>query len=330
MRLLLKVLVTLVLVFFLIFKINWQEIFTVIKTLSWWIIPVAILMQLLIFYIGNIRWYQILKIHSIKIAPLKLYKYYLIGTFFNNFLPTTVGGDVYRAYFIYKNNSGLVPSLMPIIFERFIGLICLVGIGTIALLFYNDKTNLILVLSYSLIAIFSATLFGLFIIFNLTTYAFIKRIIKKFGSHKLLNKIFIFIETFHEYTINLKLIFKLVVLTLILQLIAISIFALLGYGVGSELNIIKYLQIVPVVLTISSLPISIGGLGIRELTAITLLVHAGMLETHAAAISIVFLFVLIISSSVGLFFFLHLNENNVIKNAKTLKNELDNKMEDYN
>ena len=125
------------------------------------------------------------------------------------------------------------------------------------------------------------------------------------------------------------MIFKLVVLTLILQLIAISIFALLGYGVGSELNIIKYLQIVPVVLTISSLPISIGGLGIRELTAITLLVHAGMLETHAAAISIVFLFVLIISSSVGLFFFLHLNENNVIKNAKKLKNELDNKMEDY-
>ena len=66
---------------------------------------------------------------------------------------------------IYKNNSGLVPSLMPIIFERFIGLICLVGIGTIALLFYNDKTNLI----FSFVILFNSNFLSDFIwfIYNL-------------------------------------------------------------------------------------------------------------------------------------------------------------------
>ena len=133
-----------------------------------------------------------------------------------------------------------------------------------------------------------------------------------------------FVEIFHQYVKNIKLIIKLIILSVLIHLVVISLFFLLGYGIGSDFIFLKYLQTIPIVFMIAALPITIGGLGVREITTISILIYVGMSNVHAAAISVLFLVTLIGSSSIGLFFFLRLNESGILKNEKTIKNALDN------
>jgi uncharacterized protein (TIRG00374 family) len=324
MKLLFKVFVTLILVIILLFNINWKDISVVIKQVAWWIIPLSILMQLLVFYIATLRWSQLLKIHDINLKSFNLYRYYLIGSFFNNFLPTSFGGDIYRIYFIYKNKYGLSPSIMPIIFERLMGAFCLAGISSIALLTYNNKTDLVLAALYSIAGFFSILLLVFLLFYNGTTYLYIKNNLKKYENNKFVHKIILFVEIFHQYVKNIKLIIKLIILSVLIHLVVISLFFLLGYGIGSDFIFLKYLQTIPIVFMIAALPITIGGLGVREITTISILIYVGMSNVHAAAISVLFLVTLIGSSSIGLFFFLRLNESGILKNEKTIKNALDN------
>jgi len=86
--------------------------------------------------------------------------------------------------------------------------------------------------------------------------------------------------------------------------VEIFLFWMLGRGVGAELGILNYLVIVPLIFVASSLPITIGGLGVRETAAIALFGLYGMAESHAATVMVLFLAVIIVGSLPGLYFFL--------------------------
>ena len=60
----------------------------------------------------------------------------------------------------------------------------------------------------------------------------------------------------------------------------------------------------PLILVAAGLPISIGGLGVREAIAISLFAAAGMRQADAAAVAILFIPVLLLSSAPGIFFFI--------------------------
>ena len=55
---------------------------------------------------------------------------------------------------------------------------------------------------------------------------------------------------------------------------------------------------------IASLPISIGGMGVRELAAVALFIRFGISETDAAAVALFFIPVVILASLLGLYFYL--------------------------
>ena len=78
----------------------------------------------------------------------------------------------------------------------------------------------------------------------------------------------------------------------------------LGQGVGSDLSAGSYLLTVPLILVSAGIPISIGGLGIREATGITLFTAIGMPPADAAAVALLFVPTLLLSSLPGLFFFM--------------------------
>jgi len=61
-----------------------------------------------------------------------------------------------------------------------------------------------------------------------------------------------------------------------------------------------------VVLVAASIPVTVGGLGVREAAAITLFVSAGMSQENAAAVSLLFIPVLLLSGLPGLWFFLRM------------------------
>ena len=94
-------------------RINW-----VYFILSFVLIPVMLL-------VSSLKWKMILDLHEVKIPFHRLVRLYLIGYFFSNLLPSTVGGDVVRSYYSGKIINNQSFSAIAIFIERFSGIFIL-------------------------------------------------------------------------------------------------------------------------------------------------------------------------------------------------------------
>src|SRR5207245_470762 len=60
---------------------------------------------------------------------------YFIGTYFNLFLPTSVGGDVLRAWYVDRGSGRKVDALLSVFVDRLNGFLVLLGIAGVAAFF---------------------------------------------------------------------------------------------------------------------------------------------------------------------------------------------------
>src|SRR5680860_141873 len=75
-------------------------------------------------WITAFRWQTLLKTQKIRLSILSLSSSTLVGQFFNNFLPTSIGGDVYRAYDVTrKSGFPMSSSVSILVVERLSGII---------------------------------------------------------------------------------------------------------------------------------------------------------------------------------------------------------------
>ncbi|MFC1665204.1 lysylphosphatidylglycerol synthase domain-containing protein, partial [Pseudomonadota bacterium] len=87
------------------------------------------------------------------------------------------------------------------------------------------------------------------------------------------------------------------------------VFYLFGVGVGVEMSFVTYVLVVPMIYVAASLPLSIGGLGVREAAAVTLFMAVGMSEGDAGAVSFLYIPILLLASLPGLAYFMLLKNN---------------------
>jgi uncharacterized protein (TIRG00374 family) len=95
---------------------------------------------------------------------------------------------------------------------------------------------------------------------------------------------------------------KTIFLSMISQLLIVVTYYLIGASLQIEVLLLEYVLIVPVVALFSSLPITVGGLGVREGVLVYLLSSIGVSTTNAVSISLVYLTLLnLITLPGGLF-----------------------------
>ena len=72
---------------------------------------------------SSLRWQILLRAQDIHQPIRKLFAYYMVGHFFNMFLPTKVGGDVVRIYDTSKDHGSTAQPLAVILVERVSGML---------------------------------------------------------------------------------------------------------------------------------------------------------------------------------------------------------------
>ncbi len=153
-------------------------------------LPIILLLWLFGVLISALKWYVILLDYRIGGSFLYCFKLYLIGSFFNNFLPTTIGGDSYKVVALSRkeeNKGKLKEIILATFLERIIGFIVLAVFAAIFLGYYYRVFLVnIKLLNYLIIII------GLFIIMlilfilrnkiisNLSRVPKLKNILEKF------------------------------------------------------------------------------------------------------------------------------------------------------
>ncbi|MEL6824271.1 MAG: lysylphosphatidylglycerol synthase transmembrane domain-containing protein [Calditrichota bacterium] len=98
-----------------------------------WLALALLVFSCSVFLIAR-RWHVLLGGVGIQVPYGSLLRYYLIGYFFNNFLPTTIGGDVSRAYNLAQHTDKKADSIASVLMERILGLLATLSLAAIALI----------------------------------------------------------------------------------------------------------------------------------------------------------------------------------------------------
>ncbi len=250
---------------------------------------VALLMANLV---GTLRWHLILSAETPSPGPAVLLKIVLVGLFFNQVLPTGVGGDAVRVWRCCKLGIGLGAALRSILLDRACGYLVLIVAYAASLpsLLHiltdrRQKALVVVMLGAGLLG-----LVALFVLDRLPQPLLRLRLIAPLaelsrGSRRLFTK-----------PARCAVVLGLSALTIGLTILA---FKLVADGIGSRLSFGSWLAIVPPVTLLQLLPISLAGWGVREVALVVVLASFGVLPEAALATSILLGLCLIIISLPG-------------------------------
>ena len=280
---------------FLLFFIYYQyghSIYKIIYLVDYKYIILIIFISILQYIFSAIRWMYISKHTDLKLEFFYSLKFYYIASFFNNILPGGIVGDIYRIYQTSVNKkeiSKMGKSLQSVIYERLSGQIMLLLVFLVSLTFYflvNAK--------YAAFLILFVLCFTIFFIGKIFFQYSIKKFIITESIRKNLNLLF-----------SGKIFWRHLFYSFLVVSSYILIYIISALSLNLEIDYLAFLVFSPIILFSMTLPISIGGWGIRELTALLISFLLGLSASASISVSIIYGVLNLLCSFPGLLFFLY-------------------------
>jgi len=292
---------------FLIFKnTDWNAFAATLKTVDRKLVAGAFLLMLVCVPFSAYKWQQILKIHNQKFSLNLLTRWYFIAMFFNNFLPTGIGGDGYRIWKAIDKKCPKGLSILAVLSERLSGIIILLGLGYFASIiswFVNGSSfsrSIAFVGTAGILVAFITGLFGFSLRYRINFKEFGRRI-----QSRLPEKLFTFLNHGSDYGRQLKLsIWSLIVLSLLFHIISTMWMLLLIQSVGGSIEVWNLVLVAAVIAVITVIPISINGIGVVDASFIWLVGKYGVPFEAALSYMLLFRFLLIPISVCGAILYL--------------------------
>lgn len=224
----------------------------------------AIGIQLLGKLIWSVRWSALLHAFGQQVPLWRLMRAIYIGQFFNNFLPTSIGGDLYRGYWILDRSEEYQRSMFIIFLERFIGMVTMgyIALPALALLLLMSGQRVegeILAIALLLIALCASVAALHPSIFRIVDRTLNRLSISWFASTRM--KILQALVSLQQAGKDGIWIYAS---SIAVQFVGIGFYFALGNAIGLELVPWHYLVLVPLVTAATMLPISVNGMGVRE------------------------------------------------------------------
>ncbi len=267
----LKIIISAILVYFIFTKIDSKEIGDVLKDAKPIFVVLAILLFIISKIIASVRlnlYFQQLKINISEKSNLKLY---LLGMFYNLFLPGGIGGDAYKGFVIKKKfNIATKKVVSVLVLDRLSGLL-LLFIYTCFLALFIPIDWLQNFKSIFILGIFLSTI----------TFWFLT---KKFFSY------------------TLPIFWTSFIFSALVQIAQLASILFLLKALGVNTDTIGYLLIFLISSIVSVIPLTIGGIGSREVTFFYGATLLQLNETVSISVSMLFFLVTAFVSLFGIFY----------------------------
>ncbi|NET72040.1 MAG: flippase-like domain-containing protein [Sphaerospermopsis sp. SIO1G2] len=301
--------------------VDFQKIYQQLQNLSGTFIIFALIYYAFCQLLSCVRWQLILKAYGHQTSIKVLLSSYFAGMFLNTFLPSSVGGDMYRVYVATRTNQNMEASFASVFIERITGIFALLGIAFFSLpaaVQWMKNWNIIWLLLGCTALLSVAVLLTI----SPRVLMLIKPWLIQLKADNFVDKftrIQIILRNFVHYRKYLAI---SLFLSFLLQLMIIYYY----YLVSQQLNIpILYWQLlvfVPIVVVVTLLPISLGGLGIKEGVLAYLFIQINLSVEQAVLLSLTVMTLGIILSLPGGVILLFDSVNN-LRDAVNIKKKLE-------
>jgi glycosyltransferase 2 family protein len=242
--------------------ISWADLLLDLSRAS----PVFVALSCLLYYAGIVlscyKWRSTLGIEEVSMPLPRLARWYLIGAFANNFLPTDIGGDLGRGFYASRYTGKPLAITRSILLERLTGLAAMLALAWVGLVVVAGQ------LAIGLIAAAASVLAGLI------GWKLIAKIERRLPERP--QELFKAAGTiWKQYRRRPRQIGLILALSLLFQLMA-------GFGtwinllaVGVRLPLLAVLLVAAMAGVLGILPISVNGWGVKESLYIALLAPIG-------------------------------------------------------
>ena len=245
------------------------------------------------------RWGIVLRWRGIKVSGTYLLFSYFVGMFFNNFLPSGMGGDVVRAYESARDTGHGNASVTAVILERGSGMIALFGAGSLLALPQRDLPIGVALLVYGL---FIGSLVAVFLLWQNFTGCILYAIGARLGTGRIGRiwaKLVGVYEDFRGYRTQRHLLIDVMLQSMVtLTLTIASLYALLA-SLGVTVQVGGFAAVIAIATAIDVVPISLNGLGVREGVYVFFLGLLGIPGAIAAAFAILVRLIVLVQALIG-------------------------------
>src|SRR5881275_93218 len=269
-------------------------------------VGMGILAYVVVEIAAAFRWRVLLKVQKIHLTLPRLTGLFFIGMFYNQFLPGGTGGDIIKSYYLLKETPDKkAGALLAVVFDRFIGLVALVAVtATLIALRYDflaqkPQTRNLLWLLLILLGTSVSFLVATFVISGFKLFHYFPA---HFPGRDKLIEIF---AAYHLYARHWRASLVAFGASIIAHLATFTAFLFAAYALGVRVPVIDFFAVMPVERTISALPISFAGIGLREkILQIMLNGLCGVPEAKAILIGSLSFQVILLSCLPGAFVYL--------------------------
>jgi uncharacterized protein (TIRG00374 family) len=296
-------------------------------------IAVALIAYFSVEVAAAVRWHILLKVQRIHLSVPRVSALFLIGMFYNQFLPGGTGGDIIKSYLLLKETPGKATgALLAVVFDRMVGLVALISItGALIALRYDWLTQTAETrwLVRLLLMVLGSAVLMLLTSFVLSGFNLAHRLPARFpGREKLIE----LSAAYHLYAHHWRATLVAFVASVVAHLATFATFLFVAYAFHAKVAVLDFFAVMPIERTISSLPISFAGVGLRE-KILQVMLHGLCDVPEAVAVligSMSFLVMLAASAPGGIVYFFykpsglagHVKLSEMRKEVATLEHEI--------
>ncbi len=246
-----------------------------------WYLSAAVIIFLGSVILNSHRWQLLAEAVGFKRPLHQLVQYYYVGMFFNLFLPSTVGGDFSRCYYLSKGTGRYGRALYSVLADRALGIAVLFLMATAGILFGPGGAGLPWQLKTPIFA-------GTLLVFGVLP--FVPQL-----SRLLLGEKNWLTRQFNNSAASIywrdKRLFSVCMLwSIVLQLVMVGIHIVIGLALGlTNIPLWYYLVFYPSVAVLGFITPSFNGIGIREWAYTYFLTMMGVDRSHALTYALIWL-----------------------------------------
>jgi glycosyltransferase 2 family protein len=297
-----KITISVVMLAFLLHYTGFESTLHRLSEANLWYVPVGVGLYLIAQLVSAYRWKFLSEPLGFRLSFREFYDYYLIGMFFNLFLPGAIGGDMLRMVYLAKSAQRKKrEALLTLLAERGVGLVAMLILTSLVCLtpqlmamnlqiplkflsfgpVYFDLRLLLLSLS-------SAMLLGYLALWC----APLERLAERIPKLELLGQAKV-------YWANIGLLCKSVAVSLVTHSLMVVIHLLVAAALNVHVDLLYITVVYGIVSLASVLPIAFNGFGVREGTYLLLLTKIGIPPETAMAFAFYWVIISTCTSLMG-------------------------------
>ena len=278
---LLKILATLFIFWLAFHGVDFEALKGVAHDQDGYLFTMSGVLLVLLIALGALRWHLI--IHALSNIPrpitlLSTFRIFYISMFFTCCLPGAVGGDVVRVWLLKAKQLPLTVSINSVIIDRMMALLALILMVVFTMPLLGKSAGVDTMVLMPLVAMLG--LLGLWVVFNA------EKIFAKIAHWRVIKLLLHLITSVRMLLARPKAFASALLLAFIGQVVYSACAAVLAQSLHIQMNFVQALALMPPVMLATTLPISIGGWGVREMGVIGMLSLIGIPQEQALVLSI--------------------------------------------